>query len=70
MLARDAVAIHYPPRVRSYDRLHNDPQFRAGWLKNKEYLKEKYRDDRLVQLWLEKGAWVANHPEQAEEAPR
>lgn len=68
VLARKAVAIHYPAKVRSYDKLHNDPQFRAGWLKNKEYLAKKYPHDTLVQLWLTKGGWVANHPELAEEA--
>ncbi len=55
VLAREAKAIHYPAKVRSYDRLHNDPDFRAGWLKNKEYLKQKHKDHPLVQLWLEKG---------------
>lgn len=55
VLARDARAIHYPARVRSYDRLHNDPDFRAGWLKNKEYLKEKHKDHPIVQLWLGEG---------------
>ena len=35
--------------------LHNDPGFRAGWLKNKEYLKQKWAGHGLVQLWLEKG---------------
>nr|WP_290463200.1 hypothetical protein [Acutalibacter muris] len=47
--------MHYPAKVRSYDRLHNDPEFRAGWLKNKEYLREKHRDDPLVQLWMNEG---------------
>lgn len=55
VLARDALAIHYPAKVRSYDRLHNDPDFRAGWLKNREYLKEKYKDHPIVQLWLTEG---------------
>ena len=62
VLARRAVAIHYPPQVRSYDRLHSDPKFRAGWQKNRDYVKEKYPDDPLVQLWLAKGGWAANHP--------
>lgn len=55
VLARNARAIHYPAKVRSYDRLHNDPEFRAGWIKNKEYLKNKYKDHPLVQLWLGEG---------------
>lgn len=55
VLARGARAIHYPAKVRSYDRLHNDPEFRAGWLKNKEYLRKKHRDDPLVQLWMNEG---------------
>lgn len=55
VLARDARAIHYPAKVRSYDRLQNDPDFRAGWLKNKGYLKEKHKDHSIVQLWLSKG---------------
>ncbi len=55
MLARDARAIHYPAKVRSYDRLQNDPDFRAGWLKNKGYLKEKHKDHSIVQLWLSEG---------------
>lgn len=55
VLARGAKALHYPAKVRSYDRLHNDPDFRAGWLKNKEYLKQKWPNHQLVQLWLEKG---------------
>lgn len=63
VLARNACAIHYPAKIRSFDKLHTDPEFRAGWLKNKKYLKEKYRNDRVVQLWLEKGTWIANHPE-------
>lgn len=58
VLARNAVALHYPASVRSYDRLHNDPEFRAGWLKNKEYLKQKHKDHKLVQLWLEQGGKV------------
>ena len=55
VLAREAIAIHYPAKVRSYDRLHNDPEFRAGWLKNKAYLKEKHKNHELVQLWLGEG---------------
>lgn len=55
VLARNAQAIHYPAKVRSYDRLHNDPEFRAGWLKNKDYLKSKWATHELVQLWLSKG---------------
>ncbi len=55
VLARDARAIHYPAKVRSYDRLHNDSDFRAGWLKNKAYLKEKHKDHPIVQLWLGEG---------------
>ena len=55
VLARAARAIHYPAKVRSYDRLHNDPDFRAGWLKNKEYLKNKWAEHSLVQLWLTEG---------------
>lgn len=66
VLARKAVVIHYPPEVRSYDKLQNDPAFRAGWLKNKEYLKNKFPDDKSVRLFAEKGSWVANHPEQEE----
>lgn len=55
LLARNARAIHYPAKVRSYDRLHNDPDFRAGWLKNKEYLKQKWAGHPIVQLWLTQG---------------
>lgn len=55
MLARSARAIHYPAKVRSYDRLQNDPEFRAGWQKNREYLKRKYQEHPLVQLWLTEG---------------
>lgn len=63
VLARDAVAIHYPAHARSYDKLHNDPDFRAGWQKNREYLRKKYADDKVVQRWLQKGTWAANHPD-------
>ncbi len=55
LLARDAQAIHYPAKMRSYDRLHNDPDFRAGWLKNKEYLKGKWSGHPIVELWLTQG---------------
>lgn len=55
VLAREAKAIHYPAKERSYDRLHNDPVFRAGWLKNKDYLRQKWADHPLVQLWLTEG---------------
>lgn len=55
LLARNAKAIHYPAKVRSYDRLQNDPEFRAGWQKNREYLKKKYAEHPLVQLWLTEG---------------
>lgn len=55
VLARKAIAIHYPAEVRSYDKLHTDPEFRAGWLRNKKYLKEKYSNDKVVQSLLEKG---------------
>ena len=41
--------------MRSYDRLQNDPEFRAGWQKNREYLKKKYAEHPLVQLWLTEG---------------
>lgn len=55
VLGRTAKAIHYPANQRSYDRLQNDPEFRAGWQKNREYLKRKYPDHPLVQLWLAEG---------------
>ncbi len=55
VLARKAKAIHYPAEKRSYDRLQTEPAFRAGWLKNKAYVKEKWADNELVQLWLSEG---------------
>lgn len=58
VLARNAKAIHYPARVRSYDRLHNDPDFRAGWLKNKEYVRSKWAEHSIVQLWLTEGGYA------------
>ncbi|WP_158590842.1 glycosyltransferase family 2 protein [Acutalibacter sp. 1XD8-33] len=68
VLGRDARAIHYPARVRSYDRLQNDPEFRAGWLKNKEYLRKKYPDHPLVQMWLTEGGGAVKKLPLLEEA--
>ena len=70
VLARDARAIHYPAKVRSYDRLRNDPEFRAGWLKNKEYLKSKWASHPLVQLWLTEGGRAVKELPLLEEADR
>lgn len=70
VLARNARAIHYPAQVRSYDRLHNDPEFRAGWLKNKEYLKSKWAGHPLVQLWLTEGGRAIKELPLLEEADR
>ncbi len=55
VLGRDARAIHYPAEKRSYDRLHTEPDFRAGWMKNREYLKEKWSGNEVVQLWINEG---------------
>ena len=63
ILARKAKAMHYPAKVRSYYKMKNDPIIHEGWRQNREYLKKKYANNRLVQLWLEKGGWAANHPE-------
>lgn len=60
ILARNAVAIHYPAQVRSYDKLQNDLVFREKWLENKRYLARKYAADELVQLWLREGTRAAN----------
>ncbi len=55
VLGREARAIHYPAEKRSYDRLQTEPEFRAGWMKNREYLKRKWADNELVQLWMTEG---------------
>lgn len=55
VLGRGARAIHYPARKRSYDRLQTEPDFRAGWRRNREYLKNKWADNELVQLWMNEG---------------
>ncbi len=55
VLARGAKAIHYPAQKRSYDRLQTEPDFRAGWQKNRAYLKEKWAAHPLVQLWMTEG---------------
>ena len=51
----DVTPVHYPAEKRSYDRLHTEPDFRAGWMKNREYLKEKWAGNELVQLWINEG---------------
>lgn len=55
VLGRQARAIHYPAAKRSYDRLQTEPDFRAGWQKNREYLKRKWAANSLVQLWMTEG---------------
>ena len=55
MLGRQARAIHYPAAKRSYDRLQTEPDFRAGWQKNRAYLQKKWAGHGLVQLWITQG---------------
>ena len=55
VLGRQARAIHYPAAKRSYDRLQTEPDFRAGWQKNRAYLQKKWAGHGLVQLWITQG---------------
>lgn len=52
-LAREAKAIHYPPDIRSYDKLRNNPEFMGHFKRNKLHIKNKYPHNRGVALWCE-----------------
>ena len=52
-LAREAKAIHYPPEIRSYDKLRKKPEFMENFKRNKQYIKNKYPQNRGVALWCE-----------------
>ncbi|MDR3139703.1 MAG: glycosyltransferase [Treponema sp.] len=59
VLNREAKSIHYPPKVRSYDRL-KDPEFKNNFKKNQQYIVNKYPEDEGVKLWYEAGMFKAN----------
>lgn len=52
-LAREAKAMHYPPDIRSYDKLRSNPEFMGNFKRNKQYIKNKYPQNRGVALWCE-----------------
>lgn len=56
-LCRSAQAIHYPAKIRSYEKLKIDKQFCDNFRKNQEYVVSKYSTNRSVRLWYEEG-WV------------
>lgn len=55
VVGRSAKAIHYPAKVRSYDKLHTDKNFLNNHKSNKQYAAEKYPDDSAVQIWASQG---------------
>lgn len=55
ILGRNAKAIHYPPKVRSYDKLKKDKGFIDNFRKNQQYVMNKYPDNYAVKLWVEVG---------------
>ena len=57
VLCRAAKAIHYPAKIRSYDKLNHDEVFRKNSIQNQKYIVSKYPQDYAVRLWYEKG-WV------------
>ncbi len=64
VVGRNAKAIHYPAKVRSYDKLHTDEEFRMGYKRNKQYIAEKYPENQAVQAWFAQGDRAAMSFEQ------
>lgn len=61
IVGRNAKAIHYPAKVRSYDKLHSDKAFRDNHKSNKNYIARKYPNNKIVQIWAERGDRAANN---------
>jgi glycosyltransferase involved in cell wall biosynthesis len=59
ILDRRVNSIHYPPKVRSYDRF-KDPEFKSNFKKNQQYIVDKYPLDESVKLWHEAGMFKVN----------
>lgn len=57
VLCRLAKAIHYPPEVRSIDKLKKDINFAGNFAHNRDYIVAKYAENRAVRLWRKEG-WI------------
>jgi glycosyltransferase involved in cell wall biosynthesis len=59
VLGREIKSIHYPPKVRSYERL-KDPEFKKNFVMNQQYIVQKYPGDEGVRIWHERGMFRVN----------